>query len=161
TWEAISYGLVFAGAFGLRLWGLGARAMHNDEGQRAYFSYQLLQGHGYHYLPALHGPFQFLGTAVTFFLTGGASDASARVLPALSGSLLTSFPLLFPNRLGRLGALLTSALIAFSPGLVFYSRFVRDDIYAAVFSLSIVICLWRYVDQRKPHYLYASAVLLA
>ena len=58
-------------------------------------------------------------------------------------------------------ALLASALIAFSPALLYYSRFAREDIYAAVFSLGIIICIWRYIDEKKPHYLYISAVLLA
>ena len=162
TWEAAAYGALILCAFGFRLWQLGSRAMHHDESLHAYYAYQILQGHGYEHSPVLHGPFQFFGMALTFFLTGGASDVSARILPALFGGVLVLLPLLFRSRLGRLGALLTSALIAFSPGLLYYSRFAREDIYAAVFSLGIVICIWRYIDdEEKPHYLYISAALLA
>ena len=161
TWEAAAYGVLIMCAFGFRLWDLGSRAMHHDESLHAYNAYQILQGRGYDYAPVLHGPFQFFGMALTFFLTGGASDTSARILPALFGGVLALLPLAFRGRLGRLGALLASALIAFSPALLYYSRFAREDIYAAVFSLGIIICIWRYIDEKKPHYLYISAVLLA
>ena len=161
TWEAAAYGVLIACAFGFRLWDLGSRAMHHDESLHSYYAYQILQGHGYEHSPVLHGPFQFFGTALTFFLTGGASDTSARILPALFGGVLVLLPLLFRSRLGRLGALVTATLIAFSPTLMYYSRFAREDIYAAVFTLGIVICVWRYIDEEKPHYLYISAALLA
>src|SRR2546428_4101305 len=161
TWEAAAYGVLIACAFAFRLWDLGSRAMHHDESLHSYYAYQILQGHGYEHSPVLHGPFQFFGMALTFFLTGGASDTSARILPALFGGVLVLLPLLFRSRLGRLGALATATLIAFSPALLYYSRFAREDIYAAVFTLGIVISVWRYIDEEKPHYLYISAALLA
>src|SRR5438034_5765597 len=74
TWEAATYGVLIVCAFGFRLWDLGSRAMHQDESLHGYFSYQLIQGHGYEHNPVLHGPFQFFGTALTFFVTGGATD---------------------------------------------------------------------------------------
>lgn len=161
TWEAAAYAALFVAGFGLRLWDLGARAMHHDESLHAYYSYQLLQGNGYEHSPLLHGPFQFFGTALTFFLSGGASDYTARVLPALFGAALVVLPLAFRGHLGRSGALATAALIAFSPTLLYYSRFAREDIYFAAFTLGLVVCLWRYIEERRPGYLYASAVLLA
>ncbi|MCH7999948.1 MAG: TIGR03663 family protein, partial [Chloroflexi bacterium] len=115
---------------------------------------------GYEHSPLLHGPFQFFGTALTFFLSGGASDYTVRILPALFGVALIVLPFFFRDRLGRVGALLASGLIAFSPTLLYFSRFARNDIYVAVFTLGIVICLWRYVDERKPLFLYLGAALL-
>ena len=161
TWEATAWLALIVVAFGFRFWDLGARAMHHDESLNAYYSYQLLQGNGYEHSPLLHGPFQFFGMALTFFLSGGASDYTARVLPGLFGGVLVLLPLAFRGRLGRTGALLTSALIAFSPTLLYYSRFAREDIYMAAFSLAIVICLWRYIEEQRSQYLYASAALLA
>ena len=161
TWEAIAWVTLIVVAFGFRFWDLGARAMHHDESLHAYYSYQLLQGNGYEHSPLFHGPFQFFGMALTFFLSGGASDYTARVLPALLGGVLVILPLAFRGHLGRTGALVTAALIAFSPTLLYYSRFAREDIYFAAFSLALVICLWRYIEEQRPQYLYASAVLLA
>jgi len=161
TWEMAAYGALIALGFGFRLWDLGARALHHDESLHAYYSYQLLQGNGYEHSPLLHGPFQFFGTAATFFLTGAATDYTARVLPALFGGGLVVLPAFFRGHLGRTGALITAALIAFSPALLYYSRFAREDIYVAAFTLGIVICVWRYIDERRSHYLYISAALLA
>ncbi len=161
TWEAGAWVAVIVLAFGFRLWDLGSRAMHHDESMHAYYAYQLLQGNGYEHNPMLHGPFQFFGTAATFFLAGGAGDVTARLLPALLGGALVVLPLLFRSHLGRTGALAAAALIAFSPSFVYYSRFAREDIYAAVFTLGIVICIWRYIDEQKPAYLYGLAALLA
>ncbi len=161
TWEMAAYGALIVLAFGFRLWDLGARALHHDESLHAYYSYQLLQGHGYEHSPLLHGPFQFFGTAAMFFFTGAATDYTARVLPALFGGALVVLPVFFRGHLGRTGALITAALIAFSPALLYYSRFAREDIYVAAFTLGIVICVWRYINERRPNYLYISASLLA
>jgi predicted membrane-bound mannosyltransferase/sugar lactone lactonase YvrE len=159
-WEmAALAALVVLGA-GFRFWDLGSRALHHDESLHGFYAYNLFQGHGYVHDPLMHGPFQFFGIASTFFLTGGASDYTLRVFPALFGSILIVLPFFFRSRLGSLGALFASALIAFSPTLLYYSRFARNDIYIAVFTLGIVISLWRYVDERKPLYLYTGAGLL-
>ncbi|KKK96555.1 hypothetical protein LCGC14_2661580, partial [marine sediment metagenome] len=160
TWEVVAYAsFVIVGA-GMRFWDLGSRALHHDESLHGFYAYGLFQGNGYEHNPLLHGPFQFFGTALTFFLTGGASDYTVRIFPALFGVALILLPLLFRSRLGRLGALFASGLIAFSPTLLYFSRFARNDIYVAVFTLGIVVALWRYIDERKPVYLYAGAGLL-
>ena len=85
--------MVLSGAV-LRLWDLGSRAIHHDESLHGYHAYQIFQGHGYEHLPWLHGPFQLFGTALTFFLGGGATDYSVRVLPALFGTAFIALPLL-------------------------------------------------------------------
>ena len=160
TWEVVAYAsLVIIGA-GMRFWDLGSRALHHDESLHGFYAYEIFLGNGYEHDPLLHGPFQFFGMALTFFLTGGASDYTVRIFPALFGVALILLPLLFRDRLGRPGALLASALIAFSPTLLYFSRFARNDIYVAVFTLGIIISLWRYVYERRPVYLYAGAALL-
>lgn len=161
TGEVFAYAALFVTAFGLRFWDLGSRALHHDESLHAYYSYQLFQGNGYEHSPLLHGPFQFFGMALTFLLAGGASDHTARVFPAVFGTVLVVLPILIRSHLGRTGALAGTALIAFSPTLLYYSRFAREDIYAAVFTLGLVICLWRYIAEQKPRYLYGAAALLA
>ncbi|MFQ5880221.1 MAG: flippase activity-associated protein Agl23, partial [Dehalococcoidia bacterium] len=160
TWEVVAYAsFVIIGA-GMRFWDLGSRALHHDESLHGFYAYGIFQGNGYEHSPLLHGPFQFFGTALTFFLAGGASDYTVRIFPALFGVALILLPLFFRDRLGLLGALFASGLIAFSPTLLYFSRFARNDIYVAVFTLGIVISLWRYLDERKPLYLYAGAGLL-
>jgi uncharacterized protein (TIGR03663 family) len=159
-WELTAFAALIIVGAGMRFWDLGSRALHHDESLHGFYAYQLFQGDGYVHNPLLHGPFQFFGTALTFLLTGGASDYTVRVFPALFGTILIVLPFFFRHRLGSLGALLASGLIAFSPTLLYFSRFARNDIYIAVFTLGIVICLWRYVDERKPLFLYIGAGLL-
>ncbi|TET98498.1 MAG: TIGR03663 family protein, partial [Dehalococcoidia bacterium] len=160
TWEVVAYAsFVIVGA-GMRFWDLGSRALHHDESLHGFYAWELFRGNGYEHNPLMHGPFQFFGTALTFFLSGGASDYTVRIFPALFGVALIILPFFFRHRLGRLGALLVSGLIAFSPTLLYFSRFARNDIYVAVFTLGIVITLWRYIDERKPLFLYLGAALL-
>jgi len=161
SWEAVGYASLFLAGLGLRLWDLGSRALHHDESLHGYYSYQLFLGNGYEHTPLMHGPFQFFGNALVFFIAGGASDYTVRVLPALLGTALIGLPLLLRNRLGRLGTFAAAALIAFSPTLLYFSRFARNDIYIALFTLGLVICLWRWVEERKDRYLYIGAGLLA
>jgi uncharacterized protein (TIGR03663 family) len=161
TWERLAYAAIFVAAFGMRVWDLGSRAMHHDESLHAYFSNQIYTGGSYEHSPLLHGPLQFFSTAVTFFVAGGASDSAARILPALFGTGLVALPLLLRDRLGRGGALVTAALLAVSPTLLYFSRFTRNDIWIAFFTLAIIVCLWKYVSEQRPRFLYAIAALLA
>ena len=160
SWELVAYASFLVVGAGMRFWDLGSRALHHDESLHGFYAYEIFLGRGYEHSPLLHGPFQFFGTALTFFLSGGASDYAVRILPALFGVALIVLPFFFRDRLGRVGALLASGLIALSPTLLYFSRFARNDIYVAVFTLGIVVCLWRYVDERKPLFLYLGAALL-
>ncbi len=160
SWELVAYASFIVVGAGMRFWDLGSRALHHDESLHGFYAYDIFLGRGYEHSPLLHGPFQFFGMALTFFLSGGASDYVVRIMPALFGVALIVLPFFFRDRLGRVGALLASGLIALSPTLLYYSRFARNDIYVAVFTLGIVVCLWRYVDERKPLFLYLGAALL-
>ena len=160
SWELVAYASFIVVGAGMRFWDLGSRALHHDESLHGFYAYDIFLGRGYEHSPLLHGPFQFFGMALTFFLSGGASDYTVRILPALFGVALIVLPFFFRDRLGRVGALLASGLIALSPTLLYFSRFARNDIYVAVFTLGIVVCLWRYVYERKPLFLYLGAALL-
>jgi len=70
-------------------------------------------------------------------------------------------PLLLRHRLGRTGALLAAAFIALSPTMLYFSRFAREDIHATFWMLALVVCLWRYLDEGRPHWLYLAAGALA
>ena len=130
----------------MRFWELGARAFHHDESLHAFYSWNLYAGEGYIHNPMMHGPFQMEATAGLFFLFGD-DDYTARLLYAIAGTALVLMPLLFRSRLGNWGALFTSMLLAFSPAMLYYSRFARNDILMAVWALGIVIAMWRYLDE--------------
>ena len=159
-WELLAYLLILLAALSLRLWDLGGQALHHDESLHAIYSWYLYEGRGYLHDPMMHGPFQFFGTASVYWLLWD-SDAMARLLPALFGTVLVALPLLLRCHLGRSGALVTSVLLAFSPTMLYFSRFARNDIYMAVWTLALVAFMWRYLDTRKTRYLVLAAAALA
>lgn len=160
TWESAAYIALIALAFLLRFWDLGTRMLHHDESLHATYSWYLYAGRGYKHDPMMHGPFQFHFTALVYFLLG-VSDATARVLPALFGTALVGLPYFLRDKLGRSGALVAALLLALSPSFLYFSRFARNDIYTAVWTLGLVILMFRYFEQRRPLYLYLMAAVLS
>jgi len=160
NWEIASYILLALIALGIRLWDLGSRAIHHDESLHATYSWYLASGQGYQHMPMMHGPFQFHGTALNFFLFGD-SDFTARLLPALFGVALVVLLYFLRRHLGRWGSLAVATLLALSPMLLYFSRFARNDIYILFWTLLLVICLWRYIEERKARYLYIGAAALS
>lgn len=156
---SIYAGLVLI-ALAMRLYDLGGRAVHHDESLHGYFAYQLFNGGGYDHNPLMHGMFLFHSIATSFFLVGD-SDYALRLPMALFGVGLVLVPLLLKPRLGQTGALIAAGLLAFSPSILYYSRFARNDIFMAVFTLALVGVMWRYLDERKNRWLYIGAALVA
>ena len=156
----MSYGALLITAATMRLWDLGSRAIHHDESLHAFYSWNLFKGDGYQHIPMMHGPFQFEANAGLFFVFGD-SDFTARLLYASLGTVLVALPFFFRHRLSRLGALLAATLLALSPTMLYFSRFARNDILMAVWTLGLVISMWRYIDEGKNRYLYIASAMLA
>jgi len=144
----------------IRLWDLGARTIHYDEGvhincARGFFNTPLpwcLQGW-------THGPFQKELTA--FFFLFGTNEVTARLLPVVFGTAIVALPYFLRRQLGHWGSLVVAFLLAFSPFLMFYSRYARNDIYTAFFMLLLVVCLWRYIEDRRARFLYIGAAAMS
>jgi uncharacterized protein (TIGR03663 family) len=154
------YLFLFLVALGMRLWDLEARPYHYDESLHAYYSYQLFIGQGYVHDPMMHGPFKFLSTAAIFHIFGD-SDFTARLLPAFMGALLVLLPYLLRKQLGGKGAFLTSVFLAVSPSFLYFSRFIRDDIFMVFWVLLLVTAIWRYWEEEKEGYLFFGVFALA
>ena len=159
-WEAAAYAVIVLAALAARLWDLGSRAIHHDESLHAFYAWNLASGLGYEHNPMMHGPFQIEASAVVFRLFGD-SDFTARILYVAAGAVLVLMPLLLRKRLGVLGALFASGMLAVSPTMLYFSRFARNDIIMAVWTLGLVVCMWRYLDEGRNRYLYAAAAFLA
>ena len=159
-WELAAYVALLLAAAASRLWDLGSRAVHHDESLHAYYSWILSNGSGYTHDPMMHGPFQFEATAAVFLVLGD-SDYTSRLVYAVAGIALVAMPFLLRRRMGRLGALFASAMLTASPAILYFSRFSRNDILMAVWTLGLVACAWRYIDEGKNRYLYTAAALLA
>lgn len=160
VWEWVTYGALLIAAAAMRLYDLGSRALHHDESLHSFYSWKLMDGQGFRHDPLMHGPFQFEANAAIFFIFGD-SDFTSRLLYAAAGVALVALPFFFRGRLGKLGAAFTAAMLAFSPAMLYFSRFARNDILMAAFVLGIVICMWRYIDEGKSRYIYIAAALLA
>jgi uncharacterized protein (TIGR03663 family) len=159
-WELIAYAAIFFLGFTLRIWDVGARAMHHDESLHAYYAWKFFVGQGYSYDPLMHGPLQF-EVVPLFYLLFGASEFSARLLAVCLGTALIVLPYFLRSYLTRPGALLASLMICVSPGLVYFSRFIRDDIYLAFFSLLLFTCIVLYMESPRPAYLHTAAAAMA
>jgi uncharacterized protein (TIGR03663 family) len=154
------YAVLVLIALAMRLYDLGGRAVHHDESLHGYFAYQIFNGGGYDHNPLMHGMFLFHSIATSFFLIGD-SDFSMRLPMALFGAGIVLVPLLLKPRIGQVGALAAGLFLAFSPSLLYYSRFARNDIFMAVFTLALVGVMWRYMDERRNRWLYIAAGLVA
>lgn len=156
TAELGTYATLFAVGFLLRFWDLGSRALHHDESIHAQWAWRLMQG-DYTHSPIFHGPFYYHFQAAVFFLFG-TGDYTSRVSAAIAGTAIILLPLLLRKRLGAAGTLSAVALLALSPTLVYYSRFLREDIYMAFFVLLMVAAMWQYVAQGRERWLIVVAL---
>lgn len=139
-----------------RAWGLADKVMHHDESLFAYYGYWLYKGNGYDYQPILHGPvLQFL--SAFFFLLFGDDQWTMR-LPSLLGGLLM-FPVAWCWRRyigGAAGAVALSGLIALSPSIAFYTRFLRNDVPYLTATMWCAYCLLRAMQSGRPRYVWGA-----
>ncbi len=153
-WEAAAFGVLIALALGTRLWDVGGRTLHYDELLHAWYAWLFSEGSGYSHTPVTHGPFLFHAAAGTFFVFG-ANDVTARLLPALFGVALVGLPLLLRRELGSSGAVATALLLLASPSVLYFGRFIRNDIYMAVWTLLLVAIMWHYLERPRVWLLFA------
>jgi len=161
TFERIFF-LIFLLALVLRFSQLDLKLFHHDEAIHSWFSYNLLTTGSWKYDPSYHGPLLYYVTAGMFSLFGD-SDFVARLLPALFGLLL--IPLVFAiYRLGylnRVQTLFASLFIAISPDMVYFSRFLRHDIFMLFFTLLLVVAILWYFERGQTRYAIVAALAMA
>lgn len=167
----------------LRFWNLGDKPLHHDESLHAYFSLMLLHfnieqwggclngtlsPYCYKYDPLLHGPFQFHAIAFVYLISqllhvadNGVNTTTVRIAAATLGTVIVGLPYLVRDRLGNLGAWLACFLLAVSPSMVYFSRFAREDIYMACWTLLLVVAVARYLSTRKASWLIWAAAAFA
>lgn len=159
-WERVLFFTLLALAILTRLWDLPYRAWNHDEAIHTDWSWNLYTGRGYQHNPIYHGPLLYHFTALIFFLFGD-NDVTGRIPNALFGMVLVALPYFFRRWLGTRGALVTAAMLLISPAVMYYSRFNRHDVYVEVFVVLMALAIWKYFDERKEVWLYASAALLS
>ena len=178
-WAGRTFGWLEAGflavvivALAMRLWELGGRTMHYDEAIHLHFAWRLAESGGgflgwpwvfgtdYIHSPWMHGPFQIEFTALVFRIFGD-TEVTARLGYVLFGTALVAVPYFLRDYLGRAGALLAAVMLTLSPTLLYFSRFGRNDIIMAFFAASLLVLMWRYVNEGHRRYLYLASAILA
>jgi uncharacterized protein (TIGR03663 family) len=154
--ERVLWAIVLAVSVVTHLAALEDRAASHDESMHAFYSYELATKGEYRHDPMMHGPFLFHATALVFVLLG-ASDTTARLLPALCGIGLVPLLWLFRRYLGRAGALSAAGLVTISPSILFYGRCLWSDLFLLVAGLLWVYGGLRYLETRAPRFLFLVA----
>jgi len=158
--ERLAYVAVFAVALTLRLVALGDRPLHHDESVHAWLTWLLVTGHGYEYNPVFHGPVQFYLDALGY-LVARVGATGVRLMPAIAGSVITMLPYFLRRQLGQTAALSASALLCISPSYLYFSRFAREDIYAASLTLAVLVVVVRFLERPRRWHPAALLALLA
>src|SRR4030095_9890560 len=136
-----------------RFYDLDSRVMSHDESLHTYFSWLLYRGQGYQHTPMMHGPWQFHWIALSYFLFG-VSDFTARI-PAALFSIATVWMVWYWRRyLGRAGAIIAALLMVVSPFMLFYGRYVREDVYTGLSGLLMLYAILRYLESGSSKYLF-------
>ena len=158
--EKLAWTLLLLVALLSRLIGLGDRALSHDESLHAVFSWQLFAGQGYEHDPMMHGPLKFVLNAISFFLFG-ANDWSVRLIAALFSVALIALVWFLRRWLGRTGAIAAAIMLTISPVLLYYGRYMRDEVILAALLVALTITVFRYLETRHPRWLAVCAGVLA
>src|SRR6266536_3436312 len=127
--------LFLLAALSTRFYRLGERPFHHDESIHAFQSYTLAKDGTWRYDPAYHGPFLYYANALVYKIAG-ASNVTARFLPAVFGLLLIAFAWPLSRWIGKRAAIVYAVLVLISPHLAYFSRFIREDLYSLLFALA-------------------------
>ena len=158
--EVALYILLLCVAVFSRFYDLDSRVMSHDESLHTQFSWYLAEGRGFSHDPLMHGTFQMHAVALSYFLFG-ASDTAARIPAALFGVIAVGLVLLFRKWLGRWGTLAAAAMMVFSPYMLYYDRYVRNEAFVVPRALLMFYAVFRYFEKSEAKWLYLLAASLA
>jgi 4-amino-4-deoxy-L-arabinose transferase-like glycosyltransferase len=139
--ETALYLLALLIGLAVRLIGLGGLPLTDTEARWALQALEVANGAR----PVLGSqPAYIVLTSALFFTFGGATNALARLIPALTGSALILVPALFKERLKPRPALIMAFAVALEPGITAISRQVGSPIMAITF----VLLAWGLWEKR-------------
>ncbi|MDZ7702072.1 MAG: TIGR03663 family protein [Halobacteriales archaeon] len=143
-----------------RLAFLGARIAHWDEGRVGYDILRYAATGAWEYRPIVHGPFLPHVNRLVFEWLG-PTDGSARLVVAVVGALLPLSAWLYREHLRDVELVALGALLAADPILLYYSRFMRNDVLLATFAFAALGFYVRAIDTGRRRHLFAGTALLA
>ncbi|MFC7204161.1 flippase activity-associated protein Agl23 [Haloferax namakaokahaiae] len=151
---------VAAVALLVRLVDLGGRIFHWDEGRVGYWILRYHETGEFTYRPIIHGPFLPVVNDYVFAVLP-ATDFTARIPVAVVGALLPLSVWLFREHLRRDELVALALFLAFNPLLVYYSRFMRNDVLVATFSFIALGFVVRAYDTGRLGYLIPAGISFA
>ncbi len=156
------FGIIFLAGFILRVILPNLKLLHHDEAIHAWFSYELLTKGVYQYDPMYHGPFLYYITAAMFRIFGD-SDLIARLLPAVFGSaiIILIYGIYRTGWLSKNHAVWAALFFAFSPDMVYFSRFLRHDIFQLFFTVLLLLAILAYIEFKKPGWAFLAGFAAA
>ena len=158
--EHILFALIIALAFTTRFVALGARTMSHDETQHTYFSWLFYKGYGYTHTPLTHGPLQFHLMALSYGLFGD-TDTAARIPHAFFSLLTVAAVWLFRRRLGKYGTPIAALMMTFSPYLLYYGRYARNEALVGFFGLLSWWAVFDYLETGRKRALFVLTAATA
>lgn len=126
--------LILAAGCSLRLIGLGSSSLTENEAENALTALRLFDGESTRQL------LYALPTALLFRMFGD-SEFTARLVPALSGIVLSLLPLSLIKRFGRKRMLLLSLILALDPVLLFWSKRADAVVPVIMMTAGVLVCL--------------------
>ena len=151
---------VAAIALAARLALLGERIAHWDEGRVGYDVLRYMATGAWEYRPIVHGPFLPHVNRLVFSAVG-ADDFTARLVVALVGGLLPLAAWLYRDHLRDAELVALGLFLAADPILLYYSRFMRNDVPVAAFAFVGLGLYLRLIDTGRRRYLYAGTAAWA
>ena len=149
TWIVASLAIMFV-AFLIRVVALELRPMHHDEGVNGHFLLALLRSGNYRYDPSnYHGPTLYYFTLPLAYAAqkaGALSTWVVRLVPLAFGLGTVWLALAFRRYVGTFGALAAAALMAVSPGLVFFSRYFIHEMMFVFFTVAAVAAAIKFYE---------------
>jgi uncharacterized protein (TIGR03663 family) len=156
TW-LIACVAIFLFAAATRFYALELKPMHHDEGVNGYFLTNLVRQGIYRYDPTnYHGPTLYY-LALPWVKVFGLRAFALRFLTALFGVGTIWLILSLRRNIGALAALTAAALIAVSPGAVYYSRYFIHETLFVFFTLGIVVATLRFYETGRALYAMLAA----
>ena len=138
------------GAFVIRAVALELRPMHHDEGVNGHFLLGLLRSGNYRYDPTnYHGPTLYYFTLPLAYAAqkaGALGTWVVRLVPLVFGLGTVWLALSFRRYVGTFGALAAAALMAVSPGMVFFSRYFIHEMMFVFFTVAAVAAAIKFYE---------------
>jgi uncharacterized protein (TIGR03663 family) len=78
----------------------------------------------------------------------------------LHGTGIIILPFFLRHELGKRGALIASLLFTISPSFLYFSRFMREDIYLAFLTLGMVVGIFGWIRTQQNRWLYFGSLSL-